>query len=262
MEPTNNDHIDVVLEELRPRMAAEKQSYMKRRFGVIVTVPLLAVGALAWASGDDNQPVSQVADSTGQIEETDKPVPDDLPMVDEAAKKAEAEAKAKAEAEAKKAAAEAEAKAKAEAELEAKKAEILGVSPGSGGKDELALMDDVKADAIAKAEAEAKAKAEAEAKAKAEAEAKKNVQPPSNIVESSSLAVGPAGSVTLTRNGATVSITIDATNDGWWSGIEASGGHKGFAVFSHKDGSVWRVWGLIEGDQLVIRTNSEGPQSK
>ena len=28
------------------------------------------------------------------------------------------------------------------------------------------------------------------------------------------------------------------------------------------DGSVWRVWGLIEGDQLVVRTNSEGPQSK
>ena len=248
MEPTNNDHIDVVLEELRPRMAAEKQSYMKRRFGVIVTVPLLAVGALAWASGDDNQPVSQVADSTGVIEDADdKAAPDDLPMVDEAAKKAEAEAKAKAEAEEKKAA--------AEAELAAKKAEILGVSPGSGGKDELALMDDVKADAIAKAEAEAKAKAEAEAKAKAEAA-------PSDIVESSSLAVGPAGSVTLTRNGATVSISIDATSDGWWSGIEASGGNKGFAVFSHKDGTVWRVWGLIEGDTLVVRTSSEGPQGK
>ena len=214
MEPTNNDQIDVVLEELRPRMAAEKQRYMKRRFGVIVTAPLLAVGALAWASGDDNQPISQVADSTGVIEEADdKPAPDDLPMVDEAAKKAEAEAKAKAEAEEKKAAAEAEAKAKAEADLAAKKAEILGVSAGSDGKDELALMDDVKADAIAKAEAEAKAKAEAEAKAKAEAEAKKNAAP-SDIVESSSLAVGPAGSVTLTRNGATVSISIDATSDG------------------------------------------------
>ena len=256
MEPTNNDQIDVVLEELRPRMAAEKQRYMKRRFGAIVTVPLLAVGALAWASGDDNQPVSQVADSTGVIEDADdKAAPDDLPMVDEAAKKAEAEAKAKAEAEEKKAA--------AEAELAAKKAEILGVSPGSGGKDELALMDDVKADAIAKAEAEAKAKAEAEAKAKAEAEAKAKAEAaPSDIVESSSLAVGPAGSVTLTRNGATVSISIDATSDGWWSGIEASGGNKGFAVFSHKDGTVWRVWGLIEGDTLVVRTSSEGPQGK
>ena len=219
MEPTNNDQIDVVLEELRPRMAAEKQRYLKRRFGVIVSVPLLAVGALAWASGDDNQPVSQVADSSGQIEQADEqPPPDDLPMVDEAAKKAEAEAKAEADKD-------------HPADVETKL--------------ELGLMDKIVADAMAKAEADAKKQAA-----------------PSNIVESSSLAVGPAGSVTLTRNGATVSISIDATADGWWSGIEASGGHKGFAVFSHKDGTVWRVWGLIEGDQLVVRTSSEGPQSK
>ena len=261
MEPTNPDHhdVDVVLEEIRPRMATEKQRYLRRRFGVIVSLPLLAVGTIAYAANGDPAPVSQVADA-----------PVELPAVDEKSdEKADAAEKADEKADAEKAEAPKEPGSYVDAE---KMDDIKSIKDGADAAGdsldkELAEAMEKAGDAINKAgddakteadaEAKALAEAQAEADAKAKAEAEKAPAPPSDITETASTVVGDAGSVSMTRTGATVSVTVTGTNAGWTATVVSSGGPKAMVSFSAEDGTEWIAMGTIEGDVLTVKTWSE-----
>lgn len=250
-----DDDVDAVYDAFLPHLMSARRSYVRRRLGVVLLLPIILIAGVAWASTDEAP--AQVATET-EVEEpleriVDEPVGDDEPVKGNDEDEADIELVAVEEPEPEKVWETVELGFVGTASVTVVDGEVvlgeLSLAPGwEGHALELGSGDHL---LIHLTNGEVKLLATVGSDFESELnDVTPEPEPEPEVETRKEIAVGDVGTVVVERDGDTLFLAVTWSHEWWQATVVTAEGSRVYATFDN-DGITKHVEAWIDGDEIV-----------